>query len=192
MERVDPIRKQHSEPLHLLREEPQPQNTAGPPWSNCSISIAQGASGWKLHRLLKFLFCFVFLFYLFTYLFIYLFICIPNAAPLLVSRHRVPPSFPFHFHLLLREGKTPGHLPYPRASNVCHIRYILYHWDQTRQPWRLSFKPATYVLGTSFQPVYALWLVAQSLRAPRIPKLVDSWSSCGVPIPFKFFFPALP
>jgi hypothetical protein len=35
--------------------------------------------------------------------------------------------------------------------------------------WRLSCTSATHVPGSSVQPVYALWLVAQSLRVLRNP-----------------------
>jgi hypothetical protein len=34
--------------------------------------------------------------------------------------------------------------------------------------WTLNCMSVTYVPGTSFQPGYILWLVAQSLRAPKI------------------------
>ena len=53
--------------------------------------------------------------------------------------------------------------PHSGASSLYRIRHIFFPLRPTRQP------SAIYVPGISDQPVYALWLVAQSLGAPRGP-----------------------
>ena len=76
----------------------------------------------------------------------------------------------------------PLESPYSGASSLYRIRYIPSHWGQASQP------SATYVPGTLVQPVYALWLMAQSLRATRDSRLEGTgWSFCGVLIPFWVF-----
>ena len=103
----------------------------------------------------------------------------------------------------------PKYLPNPGSSSLCQDRCILSHRGQTEQPcwrryhsqatalgrastpvvrvpmWRLSCMSATYVPGASFMPLYVLWLVAQSMIAPKGLVSCLCWSSCGVPTTFR-------
>jgi hypothetical protein len=60
----------------------------------------------------------------------------------------------------------PPHLPTPWGSSLLRVGCIFSHWGQTIQ------SSALYVLGTSYQLVYAAWLVAQCLRDLRGPELL--------------------
>jgi hypothetical protein len=124
---------------------------------------------------------FFFLVYRRIYLFIFLnyFIYIPNVAPfpLPFASEMVLPT-PTHSHL------TPSASPFPGASSFYRIKHIPSHWGQMRQ------SSVTYVPGATNQPMYALWLVAQSLGAL---KGLVSWSCCSsytVAIPFSSFSPS--
>ena len=70
------------------------------------------------------------------------------------------------------------------ASIICRIRQIFSHWGKTRQPSDTNV-PEAWV-----QPLYSLWLMAQSLRSQgsRLVYTVDL--PVGVPIPFRSFNPS--
>lgn len=98
---------------------------------------------------------------LFTNYFIHLHpkCCSPASPP-----YRVLPA-PLFSPLSLRgcpllDWTSP---PLPGTSSLYRIRCILSHWGQIRH------SSATYVLGASVQPMHGLWLVAQSLGAPKGP-----------------------
>jgi hypothetical protein len=53
---------------------------------------------------------------------------------------------------------TPQTFPLPGASSLLRVRFIISDWTWTQQ------SSAAYVLGASYQLVYATWLVVQCLR----------------------------
>jgi len=57
---------------------------------------------------------------------------------------------------LLWEGETPWVSPHCGTSSLSLIRHILSQWDQTKQPWILSFPTATYMWGFIPDPVCPL------------------------------------
>jgi hypothetical protein len=84
--------------------------------------------------------------------------------------------------LPLRGCSSPPHTPpkaspFSGASSLYRIWGILSHGGQTRQ------YSATYALGAMDQPMHALWLVAQSLGAPRGLVSWHCWSSYALPFP---------
>ena len=117
----------------------------------------------------------------FIYLFIYLFMS-QMLTPFPVPCCRVPP--PSLLPFASQRVPSPQYYQNPGVPSLCGIRLILSHWGQTRQP------SAAYVLGALDQPMYALWLVAQSLGAPRGPGyltlLVFLWGC--YPLQFLQFF----
>lgn len=109
---------------------------------------------------------------------------------------------------LLSDRVRPPLIIVPSWQIKCRVRGILSHWSLIKKPyWGTdstvrdnSSSLATVVgrptcklrwcifSGTLTQPVYAFWLVAQSLRAPRgSGQLTLCWLSCGVPILFRVF-----
>jgi hypothetical protein len=86
--------------------------------------------------------------------------------------------------LPLRGCSPPPVSLHPGASSLYKIRYILSHWGQTRQ------SSATYVSVALDQPMWALWLVAQSLELTRVQVNWHCWSSYGVATPFSSFSPS--
>ena len=106
----------------------------------------------------------------------------PNIAPPCTSGF--PSQSPSPYLLLWESRPLSWVFPHPSSSSLCRIRYILFHWGQKRQPWRLSCVSATYV------PMFVIWLMAQSLSTPKGWVSWLSWSSCGVPNPFRAFIPS--
>jgi hypothetical protein len=104
---------------------------------------------------------------LFIYLFIYLHL-ISNIAPSLGLHSQNSSTTP-----PLSFWESAPHLfPLPGALS------LLSHWGQTIEP------TTTYVLNASDLPVYALWLVAQILGAPRGFRLADTVGlPMGLPSP---------
>ena len=97
---------------------------------------------------------FIKLFYLFSF---------QMLPPFLVT---LPEFFtPFPSPLLPTFLATPPHHPqpasFPGASILYRIRHMVCPWAQTRQ------SSATYVPRATDQPLYALWLVTQSVGALR-------------------------
>lgn len=92
---------------------------------------------------------------------IYLCINITNSVP-------IPPYRPLSFSppcplpfTSERVALPPWASSHSDASSPCRIRCILFHWHQTRHP------SAAYMPEALGQPGYVLWLVVQSLVAPR-------------------------
>jgi hypothetical protein len=77
--------------------------------------------------------------------------------------------------------------PFPGALSLYRIRYIISHWNQTRQ------SSATYVPEwgrvSSDQPAYALGWWLSFWELPGVQVSWYCWSSYGVAIPFITFTP---
>ena len=107
-----------------------------------------------------------------------------------------PPQFLYPFSLLLasKRGFLPSQVSlFTGASDLSRIRCILSHWGQITQSSAIyvSYGGTEGGVGGLVQPVYAVWLVAQSQRSPRGLFSWDWWSSYGVTLPFNSFSPPL-
>jgi hypothetical protein len=117
--------------------------------------------------------------YLFIYSFIYIFIFISKPLlPLSVPLQRVPPPIPFSSESLgppwASSTVVLGAFSPTEARQGSPVRYrfhrkatalgtSLLQMLETPDTWRQSCTAATYVLGALVQPMYALWLMGQSL-----------------------------
>ena len=69
----------------------------------------------------------------------------------------------------------------PGTSSLLRVRYIFSEWSHTRHC------SAVYVLGASYQLVFAVWLVVQCLRDLGVQCNWDCWSSYRATLLLSFF-----
>jgi hypothetical protein len=116
------------------------------------------AEGWSIYIYLCI--CQIFYFFLLNSIFYS-----PTSPPSNCSTSHTSPLLPcFHEDVLTPYSRPPPPTSkLPEDSSLLRVRCIYSAWTKTQQ------SSAVYVLGASYQLVYAAWLVVQCLRELRVP-----------------------